>query len=256
MILAIDMGNTHIEVGIVSGGEILMSSRISTDRKKTEAEYAVCIKEILDLYQIDPQEIEGGILSSVVPPLTYILQEAVKLVTGKMPIVVGPGTKTGMHIKIDDPKTLGADMVVAAVGGIELYGTPLILIDMGTATTITAVDREGSFLGGAIVPGVRISLDALANSTTQLPMIALDSPRKAIGTNTVDCMKSGILYGQAAMLDGMIDRMREELGAEASVVATGGLSGLIVPYCRHNIILERELMIQGLKIIYDRNSRA
>ena len=256
MILAIDMGNTHIEVGIVSGGEILMSSRISTDRKKTEAEYAVCIKEILDLYQIDPQEIEGGILSSVVPPLTYILQEAVKLVTGKMPIVVGPGTKTGMHIKIDDPKTLGADMVVAAVGGIELYGTPLILIDMGTATTITAVDREGSFLGGAIVPGVRISLDALANSTTQLPMIALDSPRKAIGTNTVDCMKSGILYGQAAMLDGMIDRMREELGAEASVVATGGLSGLIVPYCRHNIILERELMIQGLKIIYDRNNRA
>ena len=256
MILAVDMGNTHIEVGIVSGGEILMSSRISTDRKKTEAEYAVCIKEILDLYQIDPQEIEGGILSSVVPPLTYILQEAVKLVTGKMPIVVGPGTKTGMHIKIDDPKTLGADMVVAAVGGIELYGTPLILIDMGTATTITAVDREGSFLGGAIVPGVRISLDALANSTTQLPMIALDSPRKAIGTNTVDCMKSGILYGQAAMLDGMIDRMREELGAEASVVATGGLSGLIVPYCRHNIILERELMIQGLKIIYDRNSRA
>ena len=256
MILAIDMGNTHIEVGIVCGGEILMSSRISTDRKKTEAEYAVCIKEILDLYQIDPQEIEGGILSSVVPPLTYILQEAVKLVTGKMPIVVGPGTKTGMHIKIDDPKTLGADMVVAAVGGIELYGTPLILIDMGTATTITAVDREGSFLGGAIVPGVRISLDALANSTTQLPMIALDSPRKAIGTNTVDCMKSGILYGQAAMLDGMIDRMREELGAEASVVATGGLSGLIVPYCRHNIILERELMIQGLKIIYDRNNRA
>ena len=255
MILAIDMGNTQIEVGIMDGDSIVMSSRISTDRGKTETEYAVCLREIIALYKLDPAWIRGAILSSVVPSLTHILKKAVKLVTGKVPLVVGPGVRTGLSIKIDDPKTLGADMVVDAVAGIARYGKPLIIVDMGTATTITVVDDKGCFLGGAIVPGVRISLEALAGKTSQLPMIALDSPGKTIGTNTVDCMKSGILYGQAAMLDGMIDRMRAELGQEAPVVATGGLAGMVIPYCRHKIVLERELMIRGLKIIYDLNEK-
>ncbi len=253
MLLAIDMGNTQIEVGILEGEKILLSERMATDLKKTSTEYAVFLEAIFRLRGIRPEELEGGIITSVVPPLTFPLKEAVKLAAGFTPLLVEPGVKNGLKICIDDPKTLGADLVVGAVAAICRYGAPVIIIDMGTATTITCVDEKKQFIGGAIVPGVNVSLTALANATSQLPMIGLEKPGKAIGTNTVDCMKSGIIYGQAALLDGMIGRMEEELGGEVTVVATGGLAKVIVPYCRHEIILDNELMLQGLRIIWEKN---
>ena len=253
MLLAIDMGNTQIEVGILEGEKILLSERMATDLKKTSTEYAVFLEAIFRLRGIRPEELEGGIITSVVPPLTFPLKEAVKLAAGFTPLLVEPGVKNGLKICIDDPKTLGADLVVGAVAAICRYGAPVIIIDMGTATTITCVDEKKQFIGGAIVPGVNVSLTALANATSQLPMIGLEKPGKAIGTNTVDCMKSGIIYGQAALLDGMIDRMEEELGGEVTVVATGGLAKVIVPYCHHEVILDNELMLQGLRIIWEKN---
>lgn len=255
MLLVIDMGNTHIELGLMDGSRLVMSARIATDLKKTEVEYATLLHSIFEIRKIQTESIEGAIISSVVPPLTHALKEAVKLTAGRTPLVVGPGIKSGLKIAIDDPKTLGADMVVDAVGAIELYGAPAIIIDMGTATTVTYVDEEKCFRGGAIIPGVGISLEALANGTSQLPMIGLDSPGKAIGTNTVDCMKSGILYGQASLLDGMIGRFREETGQDAVVVATGGLAKLIIPYCKSEITLDNELMLRGLQLIYERNQK-
>lgn len=253
MIMAVDMGNTHIEVGLVDGEKIELSFRLSTDKNRTAEEYATVLHTVLKINGFDSTGIEGAIMSSVVPSLTYVLREAVRMVTGHTALVVGPGMKNGLKICIDDPRELGADMVVDAVGAIAYYGAPIIVVDMGTATTITAISGDNAFMGGAIVPGVRVSLDALAGRASQLPMIGLDSPGKVIGTNTVDCMKSGILYGQASLLDGMIERMRHDMGTEAKVVATGGLAKLVVPYCLNEIILDNELMIRGLKVIYDRN---
>ncbi len=253
MLLVIDMGNSNIEVGIIEGEEILMSERISTDLKKTLTEYAVLLDTIFRLRGINTKNLEGGIISSVVPPLTFPLKEAVKLAAGFTPLVVGPGMKCGLKIRIDDPKTLGADMVVAAVGAIEHYGAPNIVIDMGTATTITGINEKKEFIGGAIIPGVIVSLSALANSASQLPMIGLEKPGKAIGTNTVDCMKSGVIYGQASLLDGMIERMSEEMSGSPKVIATGGLAKVIVPYCRNKIILDNKLMLHGLRILWEKN---
>ena len=254
MVLAIDMGNSHIEVGLMEGDKLVMSERISTDAKKTEMEYAVLLHTVFKIRQVDVSRIEGAIISSVVPPLTFLMKRAVKMAAGITPLVVGPGVRNGLKIRIDDPKTLGADMVVDAVGGIRFYGSPLILIDMGTATTITSIDEEGGFRGGVIIPGVNVSLNALVSGTSQLPNISLDAPKKAVGTNTIDSMQSGIVYGQAAMMDGMIDRFREEMSGSPKVVATGGLAKVIVPHCKHEIILDNELMIKGLKVIYDLNA--
>ncbi len=252
MILAIDMGNTHIEFGLMDGNELVMSERIGTDPGKTATEYAVQLHTIFEIMKIDVARIEGAIISSVVPQLTFELKKAVKKAVGITPLVVGPGVKTGLKIQIDDPKTLGADMVVGAVGGANIYGTPLILIDMGTATTISSIDESGTFRGGVIIPGVNVSLNALVERTSQLPKIPLAAPPSAIGTNTAACMQSGIVYGQASMLDGMISRFREEMKGTPVTVATGGLAKVIVPYCREKIILDNELMIKGLKIIYDK----
>ena len=255
MILAVDMGNSHIEFGLVEGDRILLSERISTDSRKTATEYAVLLHTILEIRNIDISAIEGAVLSSVVPPLTFALKNAVKMAVGVTPIVVGPGVRNGLKIRIDDPKTLGADMAVGAVGGIEIYGCPLIIIDMGTATTISSIDEDGCFRGGAIMPGVGVSLDALVSATSQLPRIPLSAPDEAVGTNTLTCMQSGIVFGQAAMLDGMIERFRDEMKGSPKVIATGGLARVIVPYCKNEIILDNELMIKGLKIIYDKNIR-
>ncbi len=255
MILAIDMGNSHIETGLMDGERVLLTERFATDPRKTATEYAVLLHTVLQIRSIDPADIEGAILSSVVPPLTRVLEEAVKKVTGLKTLVVGPGVKNGLKIRIDDPKTLGADLVVDAVGGIHLYGAPLAVIDMGTATTISVIDREGAFRGGAVMPGVHVSLSALVSSASLLPNLSLADPGKAIGTNTVDCMRSGIVYGQAAMIDGMLDRFAGEIGSEIRAVATGGLAPGIIPFCRHRILLDSELMLRGLSLIYDMNRR-
>lgn len=198
--------------------------RLCTDLSKTELEYAIGIKTVLELYDIKDNEIDGAIISSVVPPLTTILQTAVNKIIGKVPMVVGPGIKTGLNILMDNPKAMGADLIVDSVAGINEYGAPLIIIDMGTATTVSVIDKDKNYIGGMIIPGLRVSLESLVSRTSQLPRIGLEAPAKTIGKNTVDCMKSGILFGNASMIDGLIDRIREEIGCEAKAVATGGLA--------------------------------
>ena len=253
MLLAIDMGNTNIVIGCIKDDEILFVERLSTDQSKTELEYAVGFKTVFELYGIKSDEIKGAIISSVVPPLTGIIRKAVEKIIGIKPMVVGPGIKTGLNILMDNPKTVGADLIVDAVAGISEYGAPLVIVDMGTATTISVVDKEKNYVGGMIFPGIRVSMDSLVNRTSQLPRIGFDVPEKVVGTNTVDCMKSGIIYGNAAMLDGMVERIEEELGYSVKVVATGGLAGVVIPNCKKEIVMDDSLLLKGLNIIYKKN---
>ncbi len=254
MILDIDVGNTNIVIGCLEEERVLFSERISTQAQSTPLEYTVMFKTLLELYHVEMRELTGVILSSVVPPVAQTLKRALKNLTGLTPMVVGPGIRTGVNIVIDNPAQLGADLIVNAVAGVKEYGYPLIMIDMGTATTISVVDAKRNYIGGVIMPGVNISLNALVSGTAQLPKIGIEAPRKVIGTNTADCMKSGIVFAQASALDGMIDRMEEELGYPCAVVATGGLSGSIVPYCRHTIVHDDALTLKGLGLIYYKNA--
>ena len=256
MILAVDVGNTHIVLGLIENGEICsVAPRVATDTNKTEYEYAVLFRDVLSFAGVDTSNLEGAILSSVVLPLTTTLQSAIKLLTGKEPMVVGKGLKTGLDIRIDDPGTVGADLVVGAVAGLALCKPPMVLVDMGTATTITVVDAKGRFAGGAIVPGLWVSMNALSEGTSQLPSVSLEAPDKCIGTNTVACMQSGAIFGSAAMLDGMIDRIEAELGQSVSVIATGGLSGCVTPYCRREIRYEPDLLLKGLAVLWEKNRK-
>ncbi len=255
MIFAIDVGNTHIVLGCMKGNDLLFTARIHTDRAKTADEYALIFRDLCDLHRIDRGRIEGAVLSCVVSELADTLCRAVEIVIHRPPLVVGAGIKTGLNIKIDDPGQLGADLVVAAVAATARYPKPLIIFDMGTANTMSVIDRDGRFLGGAILAGLRLSVDSLSSGTSQLPRIQLAVPPKVVCSNTVECMQSGALYGHAAMLDGLIDRVEEELGAPmAAVIATGGLASMVIPLCRRDIIVEEDLMLQGLKLIYDKNS--
>lgn len=253
MILAVDIGNTYIVVGCIRGEEIVFVERLHTDTKKSELEYAISIKTVLEIYGIDRKELDGAILSSVVPPLTSVMRRAAEKVTGREVLVVGPGVKTGLDIRIDNPAQLGPDLVVGAVAAIEEYPCPLVVVDLGTATTFTVVNEKKQVMGGMIMPGVGVALDSLINRTSQLPKISLDPPKKFIGSNTVDCMKSGVLYGNAACVDGMIGRIEEELGQKVSVVATGGMAKYIAPHCRRKLQLDDALLLKGLKLIYRRN---
>ena len=232
MILAIDIGNTNIVLGALEQSKILFEARMATDLVKTSDQYCAELKTMLSLFEVDTQKIEGSIISSVVPPVLNSFRTAIRKLTGKQPLVVGPGIKTGLNIRMDNPTEVGADLIVAAVAAIEQYGKPLLLVDMGTATTITAVDDKGSFIGGCICPGLKISMEALTGRTAQLPGISLDAPQRAIGKNTRDCMRSGIMLGAAAMLDGLQDRMEAEQGMEATNVATGGSAKFVLPLCR------------------------
>ena len=253
MILAVDIGNTNIVIGCIRGEEILFTERLSTDTTRTTLEYAISFKNVLEMYQLDAKYIEGAIISSVVPPITNAIRDAIKKIADAEVLIVGPGVKTGLNILMDNPKTLGSDLVVNAVAGITEYPVPLILIDMGTATTISVIDRQKNYIGGMILPGIRVSTDSLTSRTSQLPRISVEEPKRLIGTNTVDCMKSGLIYGNASCMDGMIERINEELGEKATVVATGGLARRIVPHCRQQIILDDELLLKGLKYIYYKN---
>lgn len=255
MILAIDAGNTNIVLGGINNSNIQFLSRISTDIQKTQDEYTVTIRSILQLNNTSPSEIDGAIMSSVVPPLTASLQCAVETLTGKKPMLVEPGMKTGLNILIDNPAQLGADLVAGAVAAINKYPKPLVIIDMGTATTFSVVDKNSNMLGGFICPGVRVSHDALISRTSQLPRISLEAPSKVICKNTIECMQSGLVYGNAAMVDGMLDRIDCELGCKTTVVATGGLARTIVPHCRREIIRDDNLLLEGLLIIYEKNTK-
>lgn len=252
MILAIDIGNTNIVVGCCEEKKILLMERLTTNHTATALEYAISLKAILELSSVDKKDINGAIISSVVPSVTYTVRTAVKKLIGVDALVIGPGIKTGLSIKTDNPAQLGSDLVVDAVAGIQEYGAPLVIFDLGTATTVSVINKEKEYLGGMILPGMMISLNAMVSGTSQLPKISLEKPKKLIGTNTIDCMKSGILYGTASSMDGIIDRIRDEIG-DVTVVATGGLAGTIVPLCRNKVILDDELLIKGLMIIYNKN---
>ena len=253
MILAIDVGNTNIVLGCIDNGEISNVVRIHTDTRETEAEYTIKLKEIFYAYGIAADKLEAAILSSVVPPVTMPIYNAVKLLTGLDCMVVGPGMKTGMNIRVDDPGTVAGDLIVGGVAAMHFYGMPVIVLDLGTATTATLIDGKGSFRGGAIMPGVKLSYGALAAGTSLLPDISITAPKKCIATNTVDCMRSGAVFGTAAMIDGLIDRMEEELGTKCTVVATGGLASSITPFCRREISCDDDLLLKGMWVLYQKN---
>lgn len=255
MLLAIDIGNSNIVIGGIEENKTRFEARIATDRIKTSDQYGVEIKSMLDLFHVALDEVEGCIISSVVPPVFNAVRTGVVKVTGKNPMVVGPGIKTGLNIHMDDPTSVGSDRIVIAVAALQEYKPPLILVDMGTATTIEVVDQGNTYLGGCIIPGVRVSAEALSSRASQLPGIQLDKPKRVIGKNTVECMRSGIMYGAAAMLDGMLDRMEDELGKKTTVVATGGMAQFIAPLCKREMKLEKDLLLKGLNIIYKKNKK-
>ncbi|MDD6805336.1 MAG: type III pantothenate kinase [Lachnospiraceae bacterium] len=253
MILAIDMGNSNIVIGCIDDEKSYFEERLSTDKSKTALEYAIGFHTVLELYNIDVSRIEGAIISSVVPPLTNVVKSAVEKIIGKTPLVVGPGIKTGLNLQMDNPRSVGSDLIVDAVAGITEYGAPLILIDMGTATTMSVVDKDNNYVGGVIMTGLRLAMESLSSRASQLFNVSLEVPKNVIGKNTTDCMKSGIVLGNAACIDGMIDRLEEELGYSTTVVATGGLAHVVIPLCKHDIIVDDALLLKGLKIIYDKN---
>lgn len=256
MIIAVDIGNTNIVLGCAENNRILFRERIATNQTATDLEYAVKIRAALDMNGINFGTIDGAIISSVVPSVTNTVKAAIMKLTGAKVMVVGPGIKTGLSIMIDNPAQLGSDLVVDAVAGIQEYPVPLIIIDMGTATTLSVIDKNRCYLGGMIMTGMAVSTDALISRTAQLPKIAFDPPKKTIGTNTVDCLKSGIMFSNACAIDGLIERIEEELGEKCTVVATGGLSGVVIPLCRRSdIILDDILLLKGLMIIYNKNQR-
>ena len=255
MILTVDIGNSNIVIGGVEGDEILFEARLRTDATKTSDEYCVDLKSLLDVYRVDVDGIEGGIIGSVVPQVLNSFQTAIKKLTGKQCLVVGPGLKTGLNIKIENPAQTGADLVVGCVAALREHKPPMIVVDMGTATTMVVLDQTGALVGGCICPGVKISMDALTDRTALLPGLQLDQPKNAIGRNTIECMRSGIMMGNACMIDGMVERMEEELGYKTTVIATGGIAKFVVPMCRKEIIYDKDLLVKGLAALYRDNKR-
>ena len=255
MILTIEIGNSTITLGGVEGSDIRFECRINTDRVKTSDTYCIDLKTLFEIYGIDMASIEGVIISSVVPQVLNSVRTAIRKLLNTEPLVVGPGLKTGLDIRLENPGQMGADLVAADVAALSEHKPPLIVIDMGTATTMTVLDPNGAHLGGCVCPGVKISLEALTGNTSLLPGIQLDSPKQALGRNTADAMRSGIMFGTASMLDGMIDRFRAETGWDFTIVATGGLAKRIVPLCHNEIVYDRHLIIKGLARLYRDNAR-
>ena len=255
MILVIDIGNSNIVIGGVENEEIVFEARLRTETTKTSDQYCVDLKILLDVNGIDKAQIEGSIIASVVPQVLNSMQTAVKKLTGQQSLVVGPGLKTGLNIRLENPSQTGADLVVGCVAALKEHKPPLIVVDMGTATTMVVLDETGALVGGSISPGIKISMDALTERTALLPGLQLDQPKRVIGRNTIDCMRSGIMVGAACMLDGMIQRMEEELGQKTTVVATGGISKFVLPLCKREIVYDKDLLIKGLVALYRDNKR-
>ena len=253
MILVISADNTHITLGGVEGKKLVFSSRLASDRSKTADEYALAFGGILRMYGVSPEDIDGGILSCVVPSLRKILPQAVRTLTGIDIMVVGSGIRTGLNILTENPATLGSDLVVNAVAALEIYSPPLAIIDMDTAVTLSVIDGKGNYIGGAILPGVRISVEALADRADQLPSIELAAPRRLIGTNTVECMQAGAFHGYACMADGLVGRVEDELGTPVTAVLTGDFAKEIAPFCKRELHLEPHLQVEGLRLLYEKN---
>ena len=255
MILTIDIGNSNIVLGGVRDQEIVFEARLRTEPTKTSDQYCVDLKILMEVYGVSNKDIEGTIIASVVPQVLNSMRTAIQKLTGKVPLVVGPGLKTGLNILLENPGQTGADLVVADVAALREHKPPLIVIDMGTATTMSVLDKNGAHIGGCIIPGVKISMDALTDRTALLPGLQLDQPKKAIGRNTIDAMRSGIMMGTACMLDGMVERMEAELGSKTTVIATGGIAKFIVPMCKTPMIYDKDLIIKGLAALYRDNTK-
>ena len=255
MILAIDVGNTNITVGCILDGDITHVFRISTNIARTADEYAVQINNMLTFSDVTRGEITGAVISCVVPPLTRVFKDAVKLLVNVDAIVVGAGVKTGLNILIDDPATLAGDMAATAVGALATYTPPIIVVDMGTATKLFVIDKNGGFIGGAILPGVALSMNALATGTAQLPRVPLEAPVKSISSNTIDAIKSGVIFSAAAAIDGMTERFEDELGQRAQLVATGGLAISVYSHCKREIVHDPNLILRGLGVIFEKNKK-
>ena len=253
MLFAVDIGNSNIKLGGFICDELSFVASIATDPGATDDEYAIRILGALSLYSVNKEDVDGAIISSVVPQLNRVISDSIEHIFGIKPLIVGPGVKTGIGIQCDMPSSVGADLISASVAAHFLYGSPSLIIDMGTATKLTAVNEKGAFIGTSIAPGVMLGLNALANGTAQLPKVSLEAPPSVIGKNTVDCMKSGIIFGNASMIDGMIERVKDEFSEEILVLATGGYASIILPYCKHNITYDEHLVLKGLNLIYKRN---
>ena len=253
MLLAIDVGNSNTSVGLFDRDKQLrFLASLDTDSRKTADQISIDLMNLFALYHFRFEDVTRAILCSVVPPLNFMMEKALARLLGKPPMVVGPGVRTGLNIRLAVQSQVGADIVADAVAALEKFEPPIVTIDMGTATTMSLVGRGNVYLGGPIIPGLRVSLDALSSSAAQLFGISLEKPQRVIGKNTIECMRSGIMYGHASMIDGMIDRMQEELGEPiASVIATGGTSQFVVPLCRHKIIYDKDLLLKGLAILYN-----
>lgn len=262
MLFTVDISNSHITLGgFAAEGDsfcdtLQFMARIVTDRRRTDDQYACELMQLLALHKVAPEEIRDAIICSVVPELTEIFQNAVKKLTGTTPVVLGPGVKTGLHIVIDNPAQLGSDLVAGAVAATHLYPMPCVVFDLGTATTISVLDGQGKFRGGMICAGIGITLDSLASRTSLLPHVNVECPKTLIGTNTIHSMQSGAIYGTAAMMDGMIDRIEAELGQPVNTVATGELARVVVPVCRKPVQICENLLLNGLRLIYEKNRPA
>ena len=253
MVLAIDIGNSNITFGGFENNKLSFVANISTDTTATEDEYSIKILNILSLYKVEKKDINGAIMASVVPQLNAVIKNSVKLLFGIEILTVGPGIKTGISIHCDTPSSVGADLICASVAAHFIYGSPALIIDLGTATKMTVVNEKGAFIGTSIMPGIMMGLNALANETAQLPKVSLEAPNSIVAKNTVDCIKSGIIYGNASMIDGMTERIKKEVGENLSVYITGGYASVILPYCKQKMILDELLVLKGLNLIYKRN---
>ena len=255
MIMTLDVGNASIAVCCVEDGRRLCRFQLSSDKGRSTDEYAALMTLLAAGSGIELSAAAGAVIASVVPQLTEVLAQAVQRCTSRRPLIVGPGVKSGLNIRMDDPTELGGDLVAAAVGAAERYPLPCIIVDLGTATAVGVIDGTGSYIGGLICPGVGLGQSSLAQSASQLPDVSLDKPKRIIGKNTRDSMQSGIIHGAAAMLDGVLERVESELGQSiASVVVTGERAGLIVPNCRREgIVIDEDLVMYGLWCIWKRN---
>lgn len=253
MLLAIDVGNTNIVVALYEGDYLRRFWRMATDKNKASDEYGMLLSYFLLNENVKLEEIDDVMIASVVPTVMHSLKNSVKRYIGRNPIMVGPGIKTGMNIRLDNPKELGADRIVNAVAAIQKYKTPLIIVDFGTATTFCAVDRHGDYHGGAIAAGIKISMDALFEQTDKLPKVEIIKPSSVIGKSTISAIQSGALYGQAGQADGIIRRMKKIIGEDATVIATGGLATMVAKESEEIEKVDTMLTLDGLKILYDKN---
>ena len=253
MILAVDIGNSNIVVGGVNGDEICFEAKIRTEITKTSDDYCIDLRILMDVHHISAEQVEGAIIASVVPQVLNSMKTAIRKLTGRTALVVGPGLKTGLKIGVENPAQTGADIVAGCVAALREHRPPLIVVDMGSATTMMVIDAGGTFVGGSISPGVKMSLDALTDRTALLPGLQLDQPKRTIGSNTNDAMRSGIMLGAAAMIEGMCQRMEEELGMPATVIATGTMARFITPLCSRPILYDKDLLLKGLAVLYRAN---